>query len=148
MAAIEVGRYASQILKSGTAKMATAGGLGFGADVGMNLYQGDSLGTSLVKASATGVIAASNPVLFGGFVGANLAKDAYFGVKEFSYKKNQWWNAQYAYNNQVGGNYADSQRAITMRQAAIQSIQGSKMNARSALGGEAKIMNPYATRRY
>jgi hypothetical protein len=40
----------------------------------------------------------------------------------------------------VGGNYMDTQRALTMRQAAVQAIQGSKLNARSALGGEARIL--------
>jgi hypothetical protein len=42
----------------------------------------------------------------------------------------------------------DTQRAQTMRQAAVQAIQGSKLNARSALGGEAQIFanNPFNNR--
>jgi hypothetical protein len=37
--------------------------------------------------------------------------------------------------------YQDTQPAMTMRQAAIQAIQGSKLNARNALGGEAALMH-------
>ena len=37
--------------------------------------------------------------------------------------------------------YADTEQALTMRQAAVQAIQGNKMNARNALGGEAKMMH-------
>lgn len=138
----------SKVLSKSLATMGTMGGLGFGADVGMNLYQGDNLGTAATKASVTGILAASNPVLFGGLVVGGIAKDAAIGIQQFNYQKQQWWNQQYAYSNQVGGNFVDTQRAQTMRQAAIQQIQGSKLNARSALGGEAKIMNPYASRRY
>lgn len=132
----------------GKRKALTAGGLAFGADTAMNLYGGDDLGTSVMKAGVTGVMAASNPMLYGGLTAASLATDAYWGIQQFNYQKKQWWNAQYAYNNEVGGNYVDTQRAQTMRQAAVQAIQGSKMNARSALGGEARILNPYSTRRY
>ena len=41
----------------------------------------------------------------------------------------------------VGGNFQDSEHAATMRQAAVQQIQGNKLNARSALGGEARIFS-------
>lgn len=37
--------------------------------------------------------------------------------------------------------YTDTEAAYTMRQSAVQAIQGSKLNARSALGGEAKLMH-------
>ncbi|MCU5076803.1 hypothetical protein OB985_04265 [Bacillus cereus] len=142
----------SSVLKSvgsrGGKKLATAGGLAFGADTAMNLYGGDDLGTSVLKAGVTGALAASNPLLFGGITVASMAQEGYWGLQQFNHQKKQWWNAQYATNNRVGGNYVDTQRAQTMRQAAVQAIQGSKMNARSALGGEAKILNPYASRRY
>lgn len=45
--------------------------------------------------------------------------------------------------NQIGGGYVDSQHAVTMRQAAVQQIQGNKLNARSALGGEARLFSPF-----
>lgn len=142
-----LGTIATRAISTTKGKLLTAGGLGFGIDAASNIYMGDDLGTSVAKASVTGVLAASNPVLFGGVMAASIAKDAYWGVKQFNMQKKQWWNAQYATNNTVGGNYMDTQRAQTMRQASVQAIQGSKLNARSALGGEAKIMNPYATRR-
>lgn len=126
----------------------TAGGIGFGTDMAFNVAGGDNLGTAAAKASVTGAIFASNPLLATGIMGASLLQEGYWANEQFSYRKKQWWNAQYAVNNTVGGNYMDTQRAQTMRQAAVQAIQGSKMNARSALGGEAKILNPYSTRRY
>lgn len=120
----------------------------FAIDTSTNLNNGDDLGTSVAKASVTGIMTASNPALFGTLTAASLATDAYWGIQQFNYHKKQWWNAQYAYNNTVGGNYIDTPRAMTMRQAAVQVIQGSKMNARSALGNEAKILNPLSQRRY
>ena len=41
----------------------------------------------------------------------------------------------------VGGNYIDTQQAYTMRQRAVQAIQSSHMNARSALGNTARMMH-------
>ncbi|RRA94941.1 hypothetical protein EH195_28325 [Bacillus pacificus] len=136
-------------MSGGKVSKVSKAGIGFGAlDVSMNLQNGDDLGTSVAKASVTGALASSNPGLF--FVGtaASLAQEGYWGLQQFNYQKKQWWNKQYATNNVVGGNYVDTQRALTMRQASVQAIQGSKMNARSALGGEAKLLSPFATRRY
>ncbi|MFE4029183.1 hypothetical protein ACFX4N_23800 [Priestia sp. YIM B13551] len=152
MAGIGVGavRKVGSMLSSGS-KLSGAGKVGvgmFALDTVMNVSGGDDLGTSAMKAGVTGVLSASNPLIFGTLTAASIAKDAYWGFQQFNYQKKQWWNAQYAYNNQVGGNYVDTQRAQTMRQAAVQAIQGSKMNARSALGGEAQILNPYSQRRY
>ncbi|MES9681838.1 hypothetical protein ABWK22_02735 [Gottfriedia acidiceleris] len=142
----------SSVLKtigtSGKKKAFTAGGLALGTDTAMNLYGGDDLGTSVAKASVTGALAASNPVLFPVVTVASIVQEGSWAVQQFKLQKKQWWNTQYMTNNTVGGNYVDTQRAQTMRQAAVQAIQGSKMNARSALGGEAKILNPYASRRY
>jgi hypothetical protein len=60
-------------------------------------------------------------------------------------QQKQWFNTMHL-NGTVGGNYHDTQKALTMRQAAVQAIQGSKLNARSALGGEARILNQNWTR--
>lgn len=128
---------------SGTAKLA---GIGFATDAALNAYSGDDLGTSILKAGVTGAVFASNPVLAPVLMGAQIATDVGWGIAKFNHQKKQWWNAQYSYSNNVGGQYVDTMRAQTMRQAAVTAIQGSKMNARSALGGEAKILNPYASR--
>ncbi|AXK21608.1 hypothetical protein ACW4EZ_30240 (plasmid) [Bacillus toyonensis] len=117
--------------------------LTFGKDVAVSLYGGDGLGTSLAKASIKGVLKASNPVLYGVVGWGSLAQKGYWGLLEFNHQREQWWKAQYATSNVVGGNFLDTRGAQTMRQAAVQAIQGSKMNARSALGGEAKILSPY-----
>lgn len=50
---------------------------------------------------------------------------------------------EHAAGNSVGGNYLDTNQAATMRQAAVQQIQGNKLNARSSLGGEARIFSGY-----
>lgn len=129
-------------------KVSKLGGGAFAIDTAMNLQSGDDIGRSVVKAGVTGMMAASNPGLFFWGTAASMAQEGYWGLQQFNYQKKQWWNAQYAINNTIGGNYVDTQRAQTMRQAAVQAIQGSKLNARSALGNEAKILNPFATRRY
>lgn len=139
-------KVGSSILSGG--KAIKLGGGAFAIDTAMNLQGGDDLGTSVLKAGVTGALASSNPGLFFLGTSASLVADGYWGLKQFNYQKQQWWNKQYATNNVVGGNYVDTQRALTMRQASVQAIQGSKMNARSALGGEAKLIHPYATRRY
>lgn len=136
------------ISKGGLKKTAGFTGLAFGVDTAMNLHDGNDLGTSVMKAGVTGVMAASNPALYLGLTGSSMIAQGAWALDNFKYQKKQWWQKQYNSNNVVGGNYVDTQRAQTMRQAAVQAIQGSKMNARSALGGEAKILNPYSTRRY
>lgn len=128
--------------------LAGTGPIGFGMDFVSNVAAGDNLGTSAMKAGVTGVLAAANPLLFGVAMATPLVKDVGISAYKFQREKQQWWNKQFAYDNLVGGNYVDTQRAMTMRQAAVQSIQASKLNARSALGSEARILNPYDSRRY
>lgn len=140
---------AGGIFSKGSLKKVTGGGaLVFGADTAMNVHDGNDLGTAAMKAAGTAIMTGSNPALYFGLTAASYGTQGAWALQKFKYQKNQWWNSQYAYHNEVGGNYVDTQRAQTMRQAAVQAIQGSKMNARSALGGEAKILNPYAQRRY
>lgn len=77
---------------------------------------------------------------------ATLSPIIYSGVKgahDFRKRRgeeifDQRYNAR---NGVVGGGYMDTQRAVTMRQAAVQQIQGNKLNARTALGGEARIFS-------
>lgn len=112
----------------------------FLSDVYFNMQDGDDLGTALVKASAHGIAAAMFPVAYTTVMLAPVAYDvAKAGV--------QWWRKRDAMfqnlyqRGEVGGGYVDTQQALTMRQAAVQAIQGSKLNARSALGGEARILS-------
>ncbi|MEK1829091.1 hypothetical protein AAAC51_08030 [Priestia megaterium] len=113
-------------------------------DIAMNVAGGDDVGTAAMKTGFSSVLFASNPVLYVGGTLASTGLSAAWGIEKFNYQKKNWWQSQFDYNNTVGGNYVDTQRAQTMRQAAVQAIQGSKLNARSALGGEAKILNPYS----
>ncbi|HFK1435981.1 TPA: hypothetical protein ACGXNJ_006202 [Bacillus cereus] len=139
-------KVGGSILSGG--KVSKLGVGAFAVDTAMNLQSGDDVGTSVAKAGVTSMMATSNPALFTTLTLGSLAQESYWGLQKFNYQKQQWWNKQYATNNVVGGNYVDTQRALTMRQASVQAIQASKLNARSALGGEAKLLNPYATRRY
>lgn len=127
---------------------AGSGKFWFGVDLVSNVSAGDNLGTSVLKAGATGILSTAAPVLFGVASFAPAVRDMGVGYYNFRREKQSWWNKQFAYDNSVGGNYVDSQRALTMRQAAVQSIQGSKLNARSALGSEARILNPYNSRKF
>lgn len=144
---------AASVLKKGWGSLSSSGGKVvaggfFAVDTMANMSGGDDLGTAAIKSAGVSVLAASNPVLFTGLTLAPLAVEGSIGFQKFMREKENYWSSQFAYSNTVGGNYMDTQRAQTMRQAAVQAIQGSKLNARSALGGEAKIMNPYAARSY
>lgn len=145
---------ASSVLKKGWGSVTSAGagkvavGGFFAIDTAINMSGGDDLGTAVLKSGAVSVIAASNPVLFTGLTLAPAITEGVIAGQRHYNQKKEYWNSKFAYNNTVGGNFVDTQRAQTMRQAAVQAIQGSKLNARSALGGEAKIMNPYSARSY
>lgn len=142
-------KVGNSILSRGqVSKVSKMGAGAFAVDTAFNIHGGDDVGTSIAKASVTGLMTASNPALMTTLTLGSLAIDGVWGVKRFNHQKQQWWNSQYATNNIVGGNYIDTQRAQTMRQASVQAIQSSKMNARSSLGEEAKLLSPFATRRY
>lgn len=110
-----------------------------------NVQAGDDIGTAGVKAGANYMLWAALPGPMTAFTFGPALAGAAMQTGTFINKKQQWWNQQFRPGNTVGGNYMDTQRAQTMRQAAVQAIQGSKLNARSALGGEAQIFanNPW-----
>lgn len=128
----------------------TPGGVGFGAlgffDFKSNMDAGDSFGVAGAKWAATSIGFAVAPWLTST---AMMAPAAMEGVKAaHGYRRERGeqiaeMKRSHRGVGTVGGNYVDTQRAATMRQAAVQAIQGSKMNARSALGGEARIFNSY-----
>ncbi|WP_445486428.1 hypothetical protein [Niallia sp. 03133] len=108
-------------------------------DTAMNMSAGDDFGTAALKAGAGAALWAFAPWVMGAHLAATtlpMAGDALYNTHR--QKVNQW-NMQHLQGT-LGGNYMDTQRALTMRQAAVQAIESSKMNARSALGGEAKIL--------
>lgn len=116
-------------------------------DMYSNVQSGDDVGTAAVKAGANYMLWDAMPGPMMALTVAPALAQGAMAAGTFINKKQQWWNMQFKNTGVVGGNYVDSQRALTMRQAAVQAIQGSKLNARSALGGEARLFanNPYSS---
>lgn len=110
------------------------------SDVNRQMDNGNGFGTSVFKAGVSSLLYANNPVLM---TALDLAPLAYQGAQaagafrrtkgdELAQRKRDSYG-------RLGGGYLDTMQAQTMRQAAVQQIQGNKLNARSALGGEARI---------
>lgn len=130
----------SQSMKKMTG-LFTKGNIGFGVvDAAMNMAGGDDAGTAVMKAGVSTALWYTMPGVMTAHLAATTVPAVASAYHTWNRQQTAWWNQQHL-NGQVGGNYQDSQRALTMRQAAVEAIQGSKMNARSALGGEARILN-------
>jgi hypothetical protein len=113
-------------------------GVGAGIDTIMNMREGDDFGTAAVKGVFTGMLWTTMPGIMTAGLAAEMVPAAVSGYSNWMKQKESWWNKQFLPN--FGGNYQDTQRALTMRQAGVQGIQSSKFNGRSALGGEAKLI--------
>lgn len=112
---------------------------GMGIDTAMNMMNGDNFGTAAVKGAFTGML--WHTFGFMPMMAIELAPAVPAMIEsgaKWKKEKQQWWNQQFLPN--FGGSYQDTRRALTMRQAGIEAIQGSKLNARSALGGEARLI--------
>lgn len=133
-AGVQAKQAGKTMIKSGAAGFVFWGGV----DTWSNMQQGDDFGTALVKGAASGMLWTVAPWTMSAITFAPMAKDLGVALYNKKLERIQWWQKQHAPN--FGGNYQDTQRALTMRQAAVQQIQASKLNARSALGGEAKIL--------
>ncbi|MES9761732.1 hypothetical protein [Priestia megaterium] len=128
-------------IKSMGSPLSILGGTSLAAlDVKSNMDNGDDFITASMKATATTMLWSRFPLAMAGITAAQATPAMVEGYTQWKKGKEEWWNQQFHMGN-VGGNYVDTQRALTMRQAAVQQIQGSKMNARSALGGEARILS-------
>lgn len=116
---------------------------GFGLDTVSRVKQGQSLGTSLFKSGVENIGYAVNPGLMAtATIFAPLAVQGTKAAHTFRRQRGEDLSrAKYSNFGVVGGNYMDTMQAQTMRQAAVQQIQGNKLNARSALGGEARIFS-------
>ena len=109
--------------------------------VNHRVQQGSSLSGALAYELTESAMFAMNP---GAMTLAYAAPAIYAGMDAAYTHRRQKGEQLLAFDNasqRVGGNYMDTQRAQTMRQAAVQQIQGNKLNARSALGGEARIFS-------
>ena len=131
----------NQSVKRKATGLFTKGNVGFGVvDAAMNMAGGDDAGTAILKAGASAALWHTAPGIMAAYTFATTAPQLASAGYTWHRQQKQWWNSQHMQGT-VGGNYVDTQRALTMRQAAVEAIQGSKMNARSALGGEARILN-------
>lgn len=119
--------------------------------VNQRLDQGDTLFSAVTKEAVQTALYMS-PYTAPFMYAKDIGQMAYGGTKAayaFRRQRHDQYNSmrEAAYSNVVGGNYMDTNAALTMRQAAVQQIQGNKLNARSALGGEARILSrnmPYS----
>ena len=131
----KIGQFA--MANPGAAKEA----LSFGFQVNMRTKQGDTMMGAMAKEGLEFALWARHPAIMGGVMAGQFA---YHGTKAaYQFRRRRHGEVvgglEAAAGNVIGGNYMDTNAAVTMRQAAVQQIQGNKMNARSALGGEARI---------
>jgi len=142
----DAGTKVKNTLNKSKSALKGAGGLGLGGailDLGVNTFfnmsNGDNFGTALIKAVPESVAWAIAPGLMIAYTAAQLVPAA---VQGYMAADNRL-RGKYNQNHQAGTmfSYRDTRAALTMRQAAVQAIQGSKMNARNALGGEAALMH-------
>lgn len=128
-------------IKSMGSPLSILGGTSLAAlDVKSNMDNGDSFVTASMKSTASAMLWTRAPWAMSIITAAQVTPQAVSAVTQWHKGKEEWWNQQF-YRGVVGGNYEDTQRALTMRQSAVAQIQGSKLNARSALGGEARILS-------
>lgn len=132
------GKNAGRYIMNNPGKMMM--GLDVASGLNHNIKEGRSLGASALRVGAD--IAA-----YSVFGGAYAAAQAGYGAYQMAgaavdYRKRKGQElAIQSEGGRVGGNFMDTDQAQTMRQAAVQQIQANKMNARSALGGEARIFS-------
>ena len=116
------------------------GGVGAAFSVKQQVDNGNSLSTSIFKAGVEGALYASNPILMTAVDLAPMAYQGVVGAHQFRKRRaEEMFDRKNNNYGRVGGGFVDTTQAQTMRQAAVQQIQGNKLNARSALGGEARI---------
>ena len=77
------------------------------------------------------------PALAWASLAANVIPVGFQAYNAAAERRKSWWD-DLRYPNM--GVYFDTSAALTMRQAAVQAIQQSKLNARSVLGQEARLM--------
>ena len=110
-------------------------------DVGIQALTGQKINAkTIAKSTASNAFYLLAPKAI---TGALFAKDIGVMVGQAAYGLHKTFNnkLEQKYQNGPRFNYQDTQQAATMRQAAVQAIQGSKLNARNSLGSEAALMH-------
>ena len=116
---------------------------GIGANLGLGVIArtmgGDPLGSAILKEIPSSILFGLAP----GLGWASMALSVGAGLTNAGIQANKTLGVNYNNRHKSGPvfNYMDTNQAITMRQAAVQAIQGSKINGRNALGGEARMLH-------
>lgn len=142
-----LGAVASSLSKGaiGAAKKIGVSGtfeaLTFGNDVNQRMKRGDSMTSAITKEAVNTALWMTAPGVMAATMAAQVIPAGIQGAYRFRRQRHEaiTGESNHATSGVVGGNFQDSEHAATMRQAAVQQIQGNKLNARSALGGEARI---------
>ena len=122
--------------------MSTVGIGNFMYDVNNQTKQGNGLGVSVMKAGIETALWDLNPVLMTAATLAPMAVQGGVAAHKFRRQRTEErYDMKHNSYGKIGGGFIDTMQAQTMRQAAVQQIQGNKLNARSALGGEARIFS-------
>ena len=122
--------------------MATVGVGNFMYDVNNQTKQGNGLGVSIMKAGIETALWDLHPAAMMVATLAPMAVQGGVAAHKFRRQRTEErYDMKHNSYAQIGGGFIDTMQAQTMRQAAVQQIQGNKLNARSALGGEARIFS-------
>lgn len=141
VAETSVGSRAINLVKDNPI-MFTAGVGNFMYEVNSQTKQGNGLGVSIMKAAVENALWDLHPVTMFAATLAPMAVQGGVAAHKFRRKRTEErYDMKHNSYGQIGGGFIDTMQAQTMRQAAVQQIQGNKLNARSALGGEARIFS-------
>lgn len=100
--------------------------------------EGESPGRALVTGARDTILWESIGWPLMAVYGAGAIIDAGTSMVNRTINQGRQWNQLH---RPQGTTYMDTQKNLTMRQSAVQAISGSKLNARSAMGGEARLMH-------
>lgn len=135
-------------IKKATSGLGSVGTMvGIGAAIRMNQDK-DNLGAAIAKEIPMSLLYSVMPMSL--LLAGQFAPDIVGGTVQGMRQLNQNAHQNYKDTHKIGPRftYQDTDQALTMRQASVQAIQGSKLNARNALGGEAALMHRgYGSRR-
>ena len=122
------------------AGLSTMGAYSALSTVNSETKQGRSVGAAALKAGASYAGYVIAPELMYAKTAIDLSTKGTVAAINFRRRRGHEIAGENRYAT-VGRGFADTGQAQTMRQAATQQIQANKMNARSALGGEARIFS-------
>lgn len=131
-----------QLAKNPATSIAVAHGV---VDVNRKVNEGHSITGAVAKSAVETALYSMNPGLMTAIQLTPLAIQGVQAAQQYRRGKAEQMLSAGNASQRVGNGFMDTAQAQTMRQAALQQIQGNKLNARSALGGEARI---FSNRRY